>query len=222
MALELDHVFLCVDEPLRAEAELAAFGLDLSTRGLHSGQGTRNACAFFDNAYLELLQRHDDLELRSPVVEPLMLWERLRWRETGACPFGVAFRSAQGGSDGTGIETWDYAAPYLPPGTAIAIVTPRRSPAQPLVFLLPDSISPERVPSHRRPPLEQRGSRRRLTGVTLRLPAAATLTAATRETCTRHGVEIAGAEAPHLELEWDHGGEGSRADFSNLPFSIRW
>lgn len=127
MALELDHVFVCVDESSRAEFALAAFGLDLSTTGIHSGQGTRNACAFFDNAYLEILRRHDDAE------------------------------------------------------------------------------------------------RRRLTAVILGLPAPATLSAATRETCTRHGVEIVGTPTPHLELVWDNGRESSRTDFSDvLPLSNRW
>ena len=51
-----------------------------------------NACAFFDNAYLELLWRHDDDELQSDVVRPLGLWERVRWEDTGASPFGIAFR----------------------------------------------------------------------------------------------------------------------------------
>jgi len=36
----------------------------------HQGQGTANACAFFDNAYLELLWRHDDDDLQSEVVRP--------------------------------------------------------------------------------------------------------------------------------------------------------
>jgi hypothetical protein len=34
MALELDHVFVCVDETSHAEAALAASGLDLSTMGI--------------------------------------------------------------------------------------------------------------------------------------------------------------------------------------------
>jgi hypothetical protein len=152
-----------------------------------------------------------------------MLSERPRWRETGACPFGVAFRFAQDDDVGARIETWDYAAPFLPPDAAIRIVTPRRRSGEPLIFLLPDSIAPERLPRNRRPPLEQRGKRRRLTAVTLGLPAAASLSAATREACTRHSVEIVGTPAPHLTLEWDNGREGSGADFSNvLPLSIRW
>src|SRR2546423_1508425 len=88
-------------------------GLQFGRRRIHQGQGTANACAFFDNAYLELLWRHDDDELQSEVVRPLGLWERVRWRETGASPFGVAFRPED---DNVPIETWPYDAPFLPEG----------------------------------------------------------------------------------------------------------
>ena len=89
--MELDHVFVCVDDASAAEQALADFGLQFSVHAVHQGQGTANACAFFENAYLELLWRHDDHELRSEVVRPLALWERVRWRHTGASPFGLAF-----------------------------------------------------------------------------------------------------------------------------------
>jgi len=92
MPLAVDHVFICVENPHAAERALADFGLQFGRRRIHQGQGTANACAFFDNAYLELLWRHDDDDLQSEVVRPLGLWERVRWRETGASPFGVAFR----------------------------------------------------------------------------------------------------------------------------------
>ena len=55
MSLELDHVFICVEEATAAERALADFGLQFGLRAVHGGQGTANACAFFDNAYLELL-----------------------------------------------------------------------------------------------------------------------------------------------------------------------
>jgi hypothetical protein len=38
------------------------------------------------------LWRHDDGELQSEVIGPAGLWQRVRWWETGASPFGVAFQ----------------------------------------------------------------------------------------------------------------------------------
>lgn len=108
-------MFICVDDPPAAERVLAAFGLTFDLRAIHHGQGTANACAFFDNAYLELLGRHDDAALRCEAVRPLALWERVRWRETGASPFGVGLRPDPDGIH-LGLE-WDDArgrGPRLP------------------------------------------------------------------------------------------------------------
>src|SRR5690606_8691697 len=112
MSLQLDHVFVCVD-PALAERALSDVGIQFGLRRVHQGLGTANACAFFDNAYLELLFRRDDEELRSGAVRPVGLWGRFRGRETGACPFGVAFRP---GNDPLPVETWPYPAPFLPAG----------------------------------------------------------------------------------------------------------
>jgi hypothetical protein len=105
MSLELDHMFMCVEDAPAAERALSDFGLRFGLRAVHGGQGTANVCAFFDNAYLELLLRHDDHELRSAVVRPLALWQRVRWRQTGASPFGIALRT---GDPEPPMETWRY------------------------------------------------------------------------------------------------------------------
>jgi hypothetical protein len=134
MPLELDHVFISVDDALAAEQALADFGVQFGLRAVHRGQGTANVCAFFDNAYLELLSRHDDQELQSNPVRPLGLWERLRWRQTGASPFGNALRT---GDFEIPVNTWPYEATFLPPGSHIPIVTARNAWHEPLIFLIP-------------------------------------------------------------------------------------
>lgn len=62
---------LSLDAPA-AERALAQFGLRVGRGGLH-----------------ELLWRHSDNELQSEAVQPIAPWERVRWRETGASPFGA-------------------------------------------------------------------------------------------------------------------------------------
>src|SRR5438093_13075122 len=91
--LELDHVFVCAPRAHEDFALLRGAGLCCGLNRIHNGQGTANANFYFDNAYLELLWLHDALEVRSAIVAPLALWERLTSAVTGACPFGVAFRS---------------------------------------------------------------------------------------------------------------------------------
>ena len=136
MRWELDHIFFATTEPSDAEAALTKAGLSFSRRITHLGQGTSNACARYDGGFLEILYPTDLHELRSPTVAPLALDQRTRWRDTGACPFGLCFRpSALGATNDRAFPTWDYAAPYLPEGVAIAIVTPRFEMRSPLIFL---------------------------------------------------------------------------------------
>ena len=57
--MELDHVFICVDQPDKARNELVQFGLREGLPNEHPGQGTANHRFFFRNAYLELLYATD-------------------------------------------------------------------------------------------------------------------------------------------------------------------
>ena len=217
--LELDHVFICIDDPAESQRLLSDAGFQLGRRGTHKGQGTANACAFFDNAYLELLWRHDDQELQSEAVRPVALWERVRWRETGACPFGIAVRP---GSDDLPIETWAYEAPFLPDGANIPIVTPRFLCQEPLLFLSLVSQAPITLPSESRPPLEHRGQNRRLTGVIVHGPKPSRLSAGLRYFCGLNVLTLDRAEEAHLELVWDGGASGESCDFRPfVPLVVR-
>jgi len=220
MPLAVDHVFICVENPQAAERALADFGLQFGRRRIHQGQGTANACVFFDNAYLELLWRHDDDELQSQVVRPVGLWERVRWRETGASPFGVAFRPENGEVP---IETWPYDAPFLPEGTNIPIVTPQFMWREPLVFLSLTSQAPVTLPSGRQPPLEHRGARRRLTRVTVCGPEAPRLSPGLSMLRELGVLGLKPAAEHHLELEWDGATSGEFHDFRpTVPLVLRW
>jgi glyoxalase-like protein len=220
MPLSLDHVFICPENPQAAERELSDFGLQFSRRGIHRGQGTANACAFFDNAYLELLWRHNDDELQSEVVAPVGLWQRVRWRETGASPFGVAFRPE---NSKVPVETWPYEAPFLPAGANIPIVTPRFRWREPLTFISLVSQEPATLPSERRPPLDHRGERHRLTAVTLYCPEPFEASVGFTALCGLGLLAFKTAGKHHLELEFDGAKCGERHDFRpTLPMSLQW
>ena len=215
MSLELDHVFICVEEATAAERALADFGLQFGLRAVHGGQGTANACAFFDNAYLELLSRHDDQELQSPAVRPLALWERVRWRQTGASPFGIAFRTR---NIELSINTWPYAAAFLPPGKIIPIVTAPNAAHEPLIFLIPATL-----PIRLQPPQAHRGKHRNLTRVTVSGPRVSALSADVRVLCDPEVLAITQAPEHHLELDWDCASAGECHDFRPaLPLVLRW
>ena len=220
MSLSLDHVFICPEDPHAAERVLTDFGLQFSRRGTHRGQGTANACAFFDNAYLELLWRHDDDELQSEVVGPVGLWQRVRWRETGASPFGIAFRPE--GSE-VPVETWPYAAPFLPGGANLPIVTPRFRWREPLTFISLTSQAPETLPPGRKPPLDHCGGNHRLTAVTVYEPEGEEISLGLKQLCNLRALALKPAAEHHIELELDSAKRNEAHDFRpTLPLVLRW
>lgn len=62
MSWELDHVFFATVDAGAVEAELTAFGFAFTVRRDHPGQGTANACAQFENAFVEILRPRDPEE----------------------------------------------------------------------------------------------------------------------------------------------------------------
>ena len=216
MSLELDHVFVATtaDEAPGAIGALEAFGLQCGGRWVHRGQGTANACFFFQNAYLELLWLHDAREARSPAVAPLALDERLRWRETGACPFGVGVR----GEADVPVETWSYAAPYAG-GMVMPIVTPPSTPREPLVFFSPAPRERHSVPHAHRAPIALTGGWPLIAALELRGPEWPTEGVAA--VLARVGVTTADARAPLLTISLGNAGAGRVDARPRLPLVIR-
>ncbi|MCZ8195699.1 MAG: VOC family protein, partial [Aquidulcibacter sp.] len=109
--MQLDHVFIFVDQKASAILDLVSKGLAVSYRRDHVGQGTANACFVFDNAFLELLYLTSETDARLAPIERTKLWERSQWQAMHTCPYGIAWRG-----DDIGIATWPFMPPYLPQG----------------------------------------------------------------------------------------------------------
>lgn len=168
MTLSVDHFFLFI-EPDGPEIEaLKRLGLTETCRRAHPGQGTANACFAFDNLYLELLWLASEAEARSAPIARTRLWERSRWCETGASPFGLAVR---GDLAAAGVPTWDYRPPYLPEGVAIPVASASDDPALPMVFVSPGHQSPVDWPEARRGQLQGSAGFGKVLSVELGLPA---------------------------------------------------
>lgn len=213
--MDLDHVFICVEDPSVAERALSDFGVQFGRHAVHRGQGTANACAFFDNAYLELLWRYDDDELQSEMICPLALCERVRWQQTGASPFGVALRP---GAEDIPVETWPYYAPFLPHGATFPIITRQHAAHEPLIFLVPEPL-----PIQLRPPTAHCGRHRLVTGIKVSGPQVSPLPLSLRLRCDLDVLTVTRAAEHHLELEWDGGSCGEFRDFrSAVPLTLRW
>jgi hypothetical protein len=222
MNWELDHVFFATPDLAMVERTLSNKGLKFTRHVVHPGQGTANACAVFRNAFFEVLGMHDVDELKSELVHPLALWERIQWAETGACPLGVCYRASDGKLDVGSLpfEGWHYKPAYLSSGASIPIVTPRRALTEPLIFL---SADPDRR-TNLQEAAARHGETRTLTGVALRRPSAATpLSDGVRWFENQGLLSIEDGPNYSIELEWDHGREGICHRFSDeVPLVFRW
>jgi Glyoxalase-like domain len=223
MQLELDHFFVCV-APDAVEAEvLKAFGLTEGIRRVHQGQGTANVCFFFDNAYLELLWLNDIHEIQSYPVIPMGLWQRCCWRDTQACPFGIAFRLGNLAAKDLPFSSWDYYAPFLPDGASIPIATNSNYLSEPLIFISPGNQKPSSYPLERRPPLVHKAKLHQVTGLNVILPGEGDFSVEVTTVSQIGIVQFSRGDRYHLEVQFDCGKENKSQSFApDIPISICW
>jgi hypothetical protein len=162
---ELDHIFLLVKDPTPLLAQLSALGLKESSRREHPGQGTRNVCFAFDNAYFEVLWIHAPSDTLRPEIARCRFQDRAR----EGCPVGIAWRGE------LALPTWRFTPPYLPKGLHIPVATDSDSIEQPFVFRSPGTQAPKDWPAERRGP-RQPWKRIVLGSLGLRAPASPTVT----------------------------------------------
>lgn len=210
--MELDHLFVFVDGPSEAEEALTLLGLDETYRRVHPGQGTANVCCAFDDAYLELLWLTSPDEARSPRTARTRLFERAGWRETGCCPFGIAWR----GSTDPLLDVWAYAPLYLPEGMTIEVAVDSDDPMQPMLFASPGKDPPAAWPPERRGRLQRGRGRSTLGAVTLRLPETCAPAPALLLAADRLGIALEHGTAWELVVQPPYG-EGVRE--LRLPIS---
>jgi hypothetical protein len=199
-----------------------SLGLTEGSSNVHPGQGTANRRFFFRNAMLELLWVGDEREARSEPIAPTWLWERSRWRQTGASPFGICLRGTDGTTRALPFETWSYRPPYLPAGMEIPVAR-AASPAEPMMFAIPFGRRPDAVPPQRREPIEHPIGVREITSVRVTLARGGGLTP------PLHAAEQLGIarfirDTEHLmDLSFDEASRGESADFRpELPLVLRW
>lgn len=221
MSWELDHVFFASMDADVAEAELAAFGFAFTVRREHPGQGTANACAVFENAFFEVLRARDPEELNSDLVRPLGLGERIRWRETGACPFGLCFRPTDVATPPNTwpFETWQYAPPYVPSGTSIPIVTARGALSDPLVFISNRRQSSPSTPSAASP--MHAGAQRALKRVAVHRPRVGADSPGVQWFAEHDFFSLIDSPEFLLDLQWDRGDALIHTFQPRLPITVR-
>jgi len=218
MDWKLDHVFLACSDVGAARTAVSDFGMVLFEGRIHRGQGTANVYSYFENAFFELVYPVDDGELDSEVVRPLGLKERIEWKDSGACPFGVCLRPAAA-LEGTAMlpgECWPYAPAYMPTGSSIPIVTPPGNINEPLVF-----ISARRHSYPQGVITRHRGEKRTLTRVQIQHPENWQPSARVRRFAENSPLSFASGAEYRLELVWGDGRSGF-SEIDPLPLCVSW
>jgi hypothetical protein len=211
MAIELDHVFICVSRGAPEAEHLVRFGLREGPSNVHPGQGTANRRFFFANSMLELLWVENSTEAQSEVTSPTQLWERWSNRRSGACPFGVITRPRAGESIAAPFPAQVYQPIWLPPELRIYL-----SPAgvrEPMWLFMPFL---RRTDQERRF-VEHPSGVREMTGLILESPQPPESPAAAA--VSESGV-ISWRQGPDylLTIEFDYCPRGQRVDFrASLP-----
>lgn len=227
---ELDHILIGTDDAATSEQALVDFGISLSVHREHRGQGTRNACALFQESLLELLYEQNLDELQSDLVAPLGLWERIHWKSSGACPFGFCFRPTAGSGEPFDLnmlpfEMWRYEAAYLPKGASIPIVTPPRCLHEPLIFIGTWGTAPRTWKEFENGLPRHLGQPRELAHFQLHVPPSQAEPSSGFRWFVDRGLipTTKDSDEPRLEIQWGSDSATETAAFHpQLPLALRW
>ena len=144
------------------------------------------------------------------------LWERWRYRGTGASPFGIALRpdaSEASPAPAAPFESWAYKPPYLPEPWSFAIGQNASVIEEPLCFYMPFGRRPDTVAPEHRHPLEHPLRCQELTALRLTLPHTLPVSPVLH-TLAQLGIASFSRGPEHLaEVVLDEGAQGQRVDF---------
>lgn len=87
---DIDHVFIYIEkDETRLLQKLRSSGFVVEVSRDHGDQGTKNFLLYFQNLYVEFIWAESIHKVKNL---PFKSIERARHRESGASPFGIAFR----------------------------------------------------------------------------------------------------------------------------------
>jgi hypothetical protein len=114
MPVVIDHVFVWTAAGAPAAIRLGELGFTEGPSNRHPGQSTANRRFFFRSTMLELLWVDGATEAREQADPRLRLWERWSARSSGASPFGIILRPAEGSTCDCPFRSWEYRPETMP------------------------------------------------------------------------------------------------------------
>lgn len=206
--------------PERAALERAGFRIAPKVND-HEGQGTASVTVELENGFLELMYLDPNVPMspgRERAVEKFR--QRTNWRTSGWSPFGIGFRRTS--SAPMPFATWSVATEWLPPGTAIEMLTPRDDTKSPSLFISPRELVALEPVNTSDEMFQHPSGAKRITSVRLTTPPRYEPIEALRYVRDAGLVRVGRGEAWVLEVTLD-GGRKARKDLRpELPLIIRY
>lgn len=228
--LALDHVILFVPavDPGKAAVESAGFRVAPGVNR-HDGQGTASVTVEFQNAFLELLWPDPSVPVAKAFAQGAeKLRKRAEWRTTGWSPIGLALHRV-GPATPLPIATWSVAPPWMQPGTAIDMLTPRDDTMSPSISIHPHAVSDDpKLDESRRDlraagALDQPNGVKRVTSVRLIEPETYQPAEAVRYLESIGVIDLLRGSEWTVEITFDEGAQGKHRDFRPaLPLTVRY
>jgi len=223
--IEFDHVWIMVAPNAPERAALQRAGFEISPDiNRHDGQGTASITVEFENTFLELMWPDGTVAVRPGLERAAEKFrQRMLWRSSGWCPIGVGFRRTTPSEEAFPFPTWSTTAPWLPPGSAIEMLTPRDDKTSPSLFVSPRALSDLGEQAARASRFHHPIGVHRITAVRLTSPKIYRPIASLAYLKKTHALDVQEGEDWAVELTFDGGGKGKSRDLRpDLPLLIRY
>src|SRR5215471_1689334 len=141
--LAFDHVSIMVSPGAPERRALEQGGLQISPDvNRNEGQGTASIAVEFQNSYLELVWVDASVSVKPSLeVAAQKFRNRMAWRTSGWCPFGIASRRTTDQDLTLPFPTWSWTADWMPKGAEMVMLTPREDTRSPALYIEPRALT---------------------------------------------------------------------------------
>src|SRR5215831_13565500 len=141
--LAFDHASIMVSPGAPERAALEQVGLQISPDvNRNAGQGTASIAVEFQNSYLELVWVDASVPVKPSLERAVQKFRnRVAWRTSGYCPFGIASRRTTDDKLTLPFPTWSWSADWMPKGAEMVMLTPREDTRSPALYIEPRALT---------------------------------------------------------------------------------